>query len=287
MVYVDPATGDVTGQRVWGQDLMGTIYRLHYTLLGGRYGSFVVGIAGAVLMFSTASGIILWWPLWKSGWRAALAIRRGRRFSFDLHKTTGIVTAPILLVLAFSGFYMIFPFLVLPVLNLVSPISEPVEAHSNESELSRVISPEAAIAIAKRLFPDAAFDHFHPPQEADGSYEIGLRQPGEVQKTFGRTQVWIDQYTGQVLAVRNPNDATFADSFVAWQFPLHSGEAFGLPGRLMVFVSGLVPAILYATGLVLWWRRKSPRRSSNRRKTAPAGQAPSPREELAVSDRDR
>jgi uncharacterized iron-regulated membrane protein len=117
------------------------------------------------------------------------------------------------------------------------------------------LTPEEAIAIAAELFPDAKFDHFHPAN-GDGVYEVAFRQPGEVQQSFGRTQVFIEPYTGEVLAVRDPQKFTFADHFIAWQFPLHNGEAFGLVGRLIVFGMGLTPTVLYVTGCIVWWRRR-------------------------------
>jgi uncharacterized iron-regulated membrane protein len=268
MVYVDPYSGDVTGQRVWGTDLMGTVYRLHYTLLGGEFGAIIVGVAGIVLMISIASGVWLWWPLWKNGWRAAFAVRRGRRFNYDLHKTLGIGGAPILLVVAFTGVYMNLPSLINPLIDLVSKRTEHAEGiTSNAAAATAPIAAERAIAIARDAFPDATFDHFHPPQAKDGTYEIGLRQPGEPQTSFGATQVIIDQYTGRVLAVRDSRQLTAGDDFVAWQFPLHNGEAFGLAGRLVVFASGIAPAVLYVTGVMLWWRRRRPRRLRQPRET--------------------
>jgi uncharacterized iron-regulated membrane protein len=39
------------------------------------------------------------------------------------------------------------------------------------------------------------------------------------------------------------------DTFLLWQFPLHNGEAFGLPSRLVILLSGLSIPLLYVTGL--------------------------------------
>jgi uncharacterized iron-regulated membrane protein len=260
-VYVDPYSGEITGQRVWGEDLVSLIYKLHYTLLGGNLGKKIVGIAGLVLMVSICSGVYLWWPLWKSGWRAGFAIRRGKRLNYDLHKTVGIFSTVVLLVIAFTGVYMIFPEWIKPVVTVFSPeTNPPEELKSTASQTAQSITPDQAVAIANSRFPAASFCHFHPPEGTDGVYEVALRQPGEVQRSFGRTQVWIDQRTGTILAVRNPDDSTAADTFFAWQFPLHNGEAFGLVGRWVVFLSGLTPAVLYATGLFLWWRRGGSRR---------------------------
>jgi uncharacterized iron-regulated membrane protein len=124
------------------------------------------------------------------------------------------------------------------------------------------LTAEEAVAIAQRQFPEAEFNHLHPPDKANGVYgvyEVALLQATEVQRTYGRTVVYIDRYSGDVLAVSNPDDFTAADVFYAWQFPLHSGEAFGMVGRWIVFASGLTPAVLYVTGFLLWWRKRRAR----------------------------
>jgi len=262
-VYVDPYTANVTGQRIWGEDLMSWIYRLHFRLLAGETGAVIVGIGGIIVIISIASGIYLWWPLWKNGWRAAFAIRKGTRFNYDLHKTVGIVSAAFLLVIAFTGVYMEFPDWFKATISSFAQVTEsPDEFTSTEPRTSTPLTPDQAVAIAQKHFPNSKFDHLHPPQGPDGFYEVAFRQPGEVQESFGRSQVFLDQYSGETLAIRCPQDFTAADAFFAWQFPLHNGEAFGLFGRWGVFCIGLTPSVLYMTGIVMWWRR---RQSQNRR----------------------
>ncbi|MBW3595794.1 MAG: PepSY domain-containing protein [Planctomycetes bacterium] len=264
-VYVDPYTAKVIGQRVWGEDLMSWIYKLHYTLHGGDFGETLVGVGGLIFMLSIGSGVYLWWPLWKNGWRAAFAVRRGSRFNYDLHKTLGVLSAAILLVIAFTGVYMIFPEWVKPMVTALSEETlPPTDLESSGRPGRAPLTPEQAIAIGQKVYPDATFCHFHPPQGEDGVYEVAFRQPGEVQRSFGRTQLWIDARTGDIVAVRRPQDFTAADTFIAWQFPLHNGEAFGLIGRWIVFFTGFVPAILYTTGFLLWRRRRRSRRRQQR-----------------------
>lgn len=256
-VHVDPPTGRVTGSRVWGEDLLSWIYRLHFRLLAGTPGAIFVGICGLVMMVSVISGLWLWWPLWRHSWRAAFAIRAGSRFNYDLHKSIGIAGALFLPALAFTGVYMEFPELIKPVVTAFSAeTTAPRDLASNSGNKTSSITADEAIAIAQKHFPKAKFDHLHPPEGPNGTYEVAFRQAHEVQKTFGRSQVFLDQYSGDVLAVRNPDDFTAADAFLAWQFPLHSGEAFGLAGRWIVFCTGLVPGVLYVTGCLLWWRRR-------------------------------
>ena len=260
-VYVNAGTGQVTGDRVWGEYPMTIIYRLHYTLLAGETGGTIVGVAGLILMVSVCSGIYLWWPLWRNGWRSAFVIRGGERFNYDLHKTIGIASSLLLLVIAFTGVYMTFPEWIKPIVTAFSEETvAPLDLKSPAAPEAGSITPEQAVAIASSLFPEATFCHFHPPQGPDGTYEVAFRQTGESTSSFGQTQVWLDRYSGEVLLVRNSREFTAADTFFAWQFPLHNGEAFGLVGRWIVFFAGLTPAALYATGFLLWRRRRAARR---------------------------
>jgi len=54
------------------------------------------------------------------------------------------------------------------------------------------------------------------------------------------------------------------DTFLAWQFPLHNGEAFGLTGRIAVFVAGIIPALLYISGIFIWWKKRKGRSRATR-----------------------
>ncbi|MBR9804795.1 PepSY domain-containing protein, partial [bacterium] len=286
-VHVDPYTAEVTGQRVWGQHLMTWIYRLHFRLLGGETGGIIVGLSGILILISLISGLYLWWPLWKNGWRAAIAIRGGRRFNYDLHKSVGLFSAVFLLVITFTGIYMEFPRIFRQGISYIAETTRPPRGlESKELDSGASITIDEAIAIASERFPNAKLDHLHPPEGDDGVYEVAFRQDGEVQQSFGRTQVFLDRFSGDIVEVRTPDDSTAADMFFAWQFPLHNGEAFGLFGRWVVFVSGIVPAVLYVTGLLMWYRRRqSKQRQARNRvlKTRPESLVESEPEPVAVS----
>lgn len=47
------------------------------------------------------------------------------------------------------------------------------------------------------------------------------------------------------------------DVLLNWLHPLHSGEALGLAGRLLVLLSGIGTVLLAVTGLLRWAMRGS------------------------------
>lgn len=49
---------------------------------------------------------------------------------------------------------------------------------------------------------------------------------------------------------------TSVDRFLLWMYPLHSGQAFGLLGRILVCITEAVVAVLAWTGVALWLRKQ-------------------------------
>jgi len=43
---------------------------------------------------------------------------------------------------------------------------------------------------------------------------------------------------------------------VEWLYPLHTGEAFGFTGQLIILIAGLMPLILYVTGVIRWLQKR-------------------------------
>ena len=74
----------------------------------------------------------------------------------------------------------------------------------------------------------------------------------------------IDQYSGRTLHVEARRDFSAGERFLEWLLPLHSGEAFGLSGHAMIFLTGLAPTLLYVTGFLRWRQRRSAARPLSR-----------------------
>lgn len=59
------------------------------------------------------------------------------------------------------------------------------------------------------------------------------RQQGEANHRWARSKVWIDQYSGQVLAEQDSNRFTSGETFLNLMWPLHNSEALGRAGRIL------------------------------------------------------
>lgn len=258
LVAVDPYTGEVVKARYWGQFAMTWLYDLHYTLLLGGIGKILMAVVGGLLVVALVSGVYLWWPP-RHKWLTALSIKRNagpERRIYDWHKVGGIYGLPVLLVLAATGLALEIPEYVNPLLGQLSPLREVPKPRSNALPGLQRINVDRAVELARRRFPSSRLRWIEMPHGDAGVYRINLRQDGEPGRRFPKTNVWLDQYSGEILAESDPATFTAGETLLSWLHPLHSGEALALPGRLLVALGGLVCPLLLLTGLIRWSQKR-------------------------------
>lgn len=262
IVWINPYTAEVVSSRFWGEFVMTWLFDLHYALLLDETGKTLMGILGFLLLIPVLSGIYLWWPV-SGKWRRAFSIKRHaspQRFIFDLHKTNGVYSLVILILLLISGAILDLHTTFTPVINYLSPMYKAEANRSNYQVGVPRISLDQAVEIATTRYPDALLRWIETPNGSSGTYRIVLYQQGEPSLRFPKTTVWIDQYNGAVLSIRDPREEQAGDTFMNWLHPLHNGEIAGMTGRIVVFISGFVPAILYVTGIIRWLQKRRAKR---------------------------
>ena len=257
MVAVNPFTGEILTSRLWGETFRTWLVDLHSQLQAGLMGQRVVGGLGFILILSLTSGIILWWPN-RSLWRSAFAIRTNQglnRFLLDLHRWLGLLGFPILFVLAFTGFLLVFegPLeSILGITGMAHGEKGPAIKSSGQGSTHRPVSLDEAILLARGPFPKSEVRLLTTPEGPEGSYRITFKQRGEVNDRHPMTAVWVDQYSGQIREVRNALRFSEAETFLTALWPLHTGEIWGGWGHTLYFLSGLLLPLLYLSGLTRW-----------------------------------
>lgn len=268
-VNVTPDTAEAVAVRVWGDYPITWLYSFHHSLTAGQTGKYIVGAMGVALLFFSLSGIVIWWPR-HGQWRNVLRIDRHKgpmRLNYDLHKVIGIVFSVLLGLSAFTGIGLIFHDPMEAVVNFVSPVTElpsPSSLPKNTVQDSP-ISADTAVKKASAIFPNANLKRIYLPKSDTASYQLLFTQRDEAWTNYGASKVWVDQYTGEVLASWNPLTAPGGNKFLIWQFPLHSGDALGLTGRWLLLITGITPAVLSGSSLYLWWQKRKRRMANQRR----------------------
>jgi uncharacterized iron-regulated membrane protein len=274
LVTIDPYTGAVLSRdREWGTYLVSFIYELHESLLIDGLGRTLVGFVAFFLLVSIGTGLSLWWPRSGRVWQAFLPVASASRIRrhYQWHKLSGAYGAIVLAVLALTGLYLAFPSYVVSLVSMFSPVDESSDESSAQSHpVSGVTSltVEQAVGLVQRQFPDGRITYIGIPREVTDVYHMTMHRPGDVRESVGSSTVWLDQYSGAVLKVHDWRNFTAGETFVAWLFPLHNGEAFGLIGRWIVCVTGFVPLLLYITALRMWRLKRTAQGRQKQRVTA-------------------
>lgn len=257
-VYVNPYTGAIAKAQVWENSFWDIVYRLHYELLAGEVGQAIVGIAAALMLILSGTGIVLWpgWRKLKSGFSLKLRAHP-KRANFDIHKVSGIITAVFLTLIAFTGFCWNFYEQAKPAVYAATFSSVPVDPVSQAVANQKAIGVTAALQTANVALPDATSTFVSLPTQPDAPFHVGMKLPAEINR-WGDSGVYLDQYTGKVLRVDDSRAASLGDRVFHSFSPLHYGTFGGLPTRIFYVFVGLTPAILMVTGVVMWWYRKKP-----------------------------
>lgn len=261
MVWLSPDGGAVLRRDYWGEYAMTFIYDLHYRLLLGETGGKVLGWAGFALLALLLSGFWAWWP--RGSWAKALRFKRHgspQRVLRDWHKLTGLSGLAFLLILTVTGIMLELPDesdAALDAIGLPVTHMPHVDGHVAQSPVARVIPPTRAIATAMAQLPGARLAWIETPPVGGGTYRLRMQVRGDPSFRFPHSFVWVDAATGEALAVHDGRDAAAGSMVNNWVHPLHDGSAGGLAGRILAAFTGLVPLILFMTGLMRWRTRRS------------------------------
>lgn len=275
-IFVDPYQAKVTGVRNYGANewipdyLMDFIFQLHFSLLLGANGTVAVALVALLLIISLITGLIIWWPV-NGHWRKALTIKRNAgmvRFNFDLHKTFSFYFFPALGAVLLSGVYMNLnePFVWITQQFSPSTREYPHKFLSNPVNGMQSMSVEHAWNIAMEHFPGGKLNAIYPPDSDTGVFTMVQRDVPQLSAYWPERQIAIDQYSGEILDVRAPDTRRSAgETFLDWQWPLHSGKAFGWFGRILIFLCGLACPVIYMTGVIRWLQKRQVRQTKIRR----------------------
>jgi uncharacterized iron-regulated membrane protein len=252
-VSVDPYSGRVLGARRREQVLVVAVHQFHTKLLLGEWGSRIMGVNALALVILSLTGLVLWWRhkafriRWAGSWR---------RTSRDLHYGLGIVGLLVWLLLGLTGAAITFESIVRPALFYLTGSEPNVLPVVQSTALAGTpqLTVDDALAVAARTLPGAETMLISIPNTPGGTFKAFMKFP-EDHTPAGRSRVILDQYSGRALWVENSRTAALATRIWIKNRPLHTGDIFGWPTRMLACAACLILLVQLVTGFVMWWRR--------------------------------
>lgn len=235
---------------------------IHHNLFLGDIGKTFVGISGILLLSNIVLGLLLAWPR-RGQWRRTLTPKNLRggsiAFFYGWHRAIGL--------------WLAFPALLLVATGILSAFEDPVEdllrgARARPTAPATVASdavaptPPVVLQMALERWPGTVLASLGMPTEKQPWYRVRVRQDGEFRRVYGSTTLFVDARDGKVLMEQDPflqpvNVQTF-EALI----PLHTGEALGLPGRILVQLLSFWLLGMIVLGVSLWWKRRSAKRTA-------------------------
>jgi uncharacterized iron-regulated membrane protein len=262
-------TGEILSQpRLHDHWFTDWLLELHYTLLLGDFGLLSSAIVGVALFVLGLTGIFMYRKFWKTlfllRWDARLIL-----YFSDLHKTVGIISAPILLILAFTGTWW-------NITSYLYELEEHTDGHEHPVMQDRLyndtLSIDGLVSEAQNQIVGFQATYLSFPYEAGLPFTFWGDVPtGNILTSEYSSTVSFDSQTGEHLDNFDIREAGIGSKIIDSYRRLHFGDFAGLTSRILWALLGMSPLILGITGITIWWQRKLKRMRSSTIKLKPIG----------------
>jgi uncharacterized iron-regulated membrane protein len=246
ILYLDPNDGRVLDKAASNEGLVHVMHVLHGSLMIPSMGRQIVGWIGIAMLVSSLTGLWLWWPL-NGSVRRGFRWKRRPNTSDNLHYQGGFWIAVPLAILSFTGAWISFPAF------FAGLSGDP----AGPSPAERIRRMSAAPVAETRMTPDEV------ARLASSAAEGALTQiswptgtAGEWKASFGRSEVAVADANAKVTPPKPPQPETTARLMRR----IHDGTGMGLLWQVIIFIGGIIPALLAITGIMMWWNLRRKRR---------------------------
>ncbi|MFA5970609.1 MAG: PepSY-associated TM helix domain-containing protein [Sphingomonas sp.] len=250
-VYLDPPTArvlEVAGSRS-GPVMI--LHMIHGTFMIPGVGRAIVGWVGVAMMISAFTGIWLWWPT-IGRWTRGLRWRRRPNVDSNLHHLFGFWVAVPLFLLSLTGAWISFPGFFGP---LAGENGRPMGFGADRAAMARAkplpetaTSLSTAVAKAQALAPGRLVQ-INWPTDYKAQWSV------IVKPAHGKpVTVAVDDRSGK--AMPSPGIDRGQAPVARLMRQIHDGTGMGIAWQVVIFIGGLLPAILAITGIIMWWRAR-------------------------------
>lgn len=256
-LYYHPENGRVLGEKSASISFFEDLLNIHRTLGIPEIGKYIVGGSALLFfLFLLTSGLFLWWKKYKFDFNKGFKIRWKRnrkRFNYDVHKTLGVLFFFPLLLMAFSGAYFTYAKYYKNGLKLIDGFTE-------NSKPEKMIKTGTTLDIRYLLRnPDKnyALRAIYFPKDKNEAYQFRFIKNRFIVPGLRKTKELKLEQNGKVISATSFDSDPNSEQIAAQMYPIHIGEMAGLLGRILVFISGFVPVILFITGLRFYYFKKT------------------------------
>ncbi|HEY0175914.1 MAG TPA: PepSY-associated TM helix domain-containing protein [Pedobacter sp.] len=259
-VYMNPYTGQITGTYNKREAFFTQVENLHRFLLGGQnsIGKTIIGLSTLSFLIITITGIVLWWPKNKKILMQRLKFKTDgsfKRLNHDLHIVTGFYTSVFMTVIIMSGLVMVFTWVNKGIFTLTGTTQEnpkpPVTVYQAGK---KAVALDVLILNIDLKGKKAELYTIRMPKDSAGIFTVNVLPEDASIETASDTY-YLDQYSGAVIGQLKYADKNIGQKIRSYVRPVHTGEVFGLPTKILNFILCILTFSFPITGVIMWLNR--------------------------------
>jgi uncharacterized iron-regulated membrane protein len=131
---------------------------------------------------------------------------------------------------------------------------------NNDAASRKLARLEDVVKVAKEQVPGATLVRIQAPAGKNGGYVVWMHLPSDW-RDEGDNRVLVDGDSARLLGVQLGRNRALSSRVIEGATAVHYGQFGGTATRVFAVLLGLTLPLLYITGMALWWRRVSRRRS--------------------------
>ena len=261
-LYFNPYSGEFLKQENIEKDFFAIIEDLHMHLwLPEAVGKQVVGISTIIFILMLFSGIVLWWPKKRKDLKNRIKIKwnaKWRRVNYDWHNVTGFYISIFVLIIALTGLTFSYEWMH-KMMNFignlgqdypeyVAPVIDSTFTSTSENPM------DISISQAYKMKPnDEMFFVWYQGEKSPiitGSYPDAMDFDHQ-------SNLHFHPKTGELLSASLYENKNPGMKLQEMNYGLHTGQYFGLTGKIIAFILSLFAAALPVTGFIIFWGRRN------------------------------
>ncbi|MHA7060157.1 PepSY-associated TM helix domain-containing protein [Aquimarina sp. M1] len=257
-LFVNPYTGNVSGEIISKETDMHTVRKLHGELLMGAFGTKIIELIASWMFVLILTGLYVWWP--ERGWKLkGYFIPRTnldrRTFYRDLHAISGFWISILLLMILAGGFPWTDVFgenfkTIQKVTNTGYPSTW--QGNKLQSNISgNILTLDQMTAKVKQMqLPGHVILSF--PKGPKGVYSVSNFNPSDLST---QQKIHFDQYSGEPILKHTWKDVGVLMRGRMWFMAFHQGE-FGIWNWWLMLFTALVLTLMSISAICSYLLRK-------------------------------
>ncbi|MEN0049769.1 MAG: PepSY-associated TM helix domain-containing protein [Bacteroidota bacterium] len=274
--YLDPYTGSVLGKIDKKRDWITLSRFLHQNLLlSGDIGQEIVGAAALIMIILALTGLYLWWPKNIKGLKRRLKIKwkaKFKRVNWDVHSVGGFYTYLFLIFFAATGLVWSYKWWTNGIYRMLGNDPKEVFQKHESPKLTGADQTDAiniafADALSRRLTWWKINFRIPKKESEEGTISAFIRYKDSKSGWDTSDQYAYHPETGAVEWTRTQEEKLLGEKWRNSNYAMHVGSIYGLPTKIIAFISAIFFAILPISGFLIWWGRKKRKKKPKRKTT--------------------